>query len=83
MTIVCGYWNTLGYDMRRQHREFFHRFGVDTMTAQALGVNEAEELEFKITAYLLKNNVSPVSAPVMIDDEGPWELGPNNEVMRL
>jgi DNA repair protein RadD len=83
MTVVCGYWNSLGYDMRRQHREFFHRFGVDTMTAQALGVNEAEELEFKITAYLLKNNVSPVAAPVMMDTEGAWELGPNNEVIRL
>jgi hypothetical protein len=82
MQIVCGYWNTLGHDMPRQHREFFHRFGVDVMTAQTLGVNEAEELEFKLVAYLLKNNVTPVASTQYIDDQGVWEFGSNNEVIR-
>lgn len=54
-----GYHDTLGHDVRRQQREFFHRFGVDTMTAQTLGSADAAELENRVNAYLLQHNVRP------------------------
>lgn len=55
-----GYQDTLGHDVRRQQREFFHRFGVDTMTAQTLGSADAAALETKVNAYLLEHNVRPI-----------------------
>lgn len=42
---------------REIHSLFWHRFGVDIVTAQTLGVREAGELEAKIRAELERHNV--------------------------
>jgi DNA repair protein RadD len=42
---------------REIHSFFWHRFGIDIMTAQTLGVREAGELETKIRAELERHNV--------------------------
>jgi DNA repair protein RadD len=55
-----GYQDTLGHDVRRQQREFFHRFGIDVLTAQALGAGDADELEQKVSAYLQKHGVTAI-----------------------
>lgn len=39
-------------DVRRAQREFFHRFHIDVMSAQALGRPEAEALEAQVRADL-------------------------------
>jgi DNA repair protein RadD len=40
-------------DVRRAQREFFHTFGIDVMSAQALGRPEAEALEQRVRGNLL------------------------------
>lgn len=39
-------------DIRKAQRRFFHRYGVDVLTAQSLGANEANKLREKILADL-------------------------------
>lgn len=46
---LWGGWRTAeGDDLRTMQRRFFHTFGVDTMTAQALSVKDAEELTGRV-----------------------------------
>lgn len=40
----AGYWRQAGHDDPMIYRRFFHRFGVDVMTAQTLGAREADAL---------------------------------------
>lgn len=44
----AGCENATGYDRREQYRRFFTFFGIDVLSAQALGKSEAEKLTFKI-----------------------------------
>ena len=48
MSLWGGWQNAQGRDKREGWRRFFHRFGVDVLTAQALGRPEAERLEIEI-----------------------------------
>lgn len=50
----AGYQQSLGRDMRESHVRFYHAFGVDVMSAQALGKNEAEALTGKVAAHIEK-----------------------------
>lgn len=43
-----GYATADGLDIRTAQRKFWHVFGVDVLTAQALGAREAAELERKV-----------------------------------
>lgn len=55
--VWAGWQTHLGRGVREAQRRFFHGFGVDVMTAQALGAREATELEERIGAQLAANNV--------------------------
>lgn len=45
MGVWGGYQSVKGLDDRQIQRKFFHSFGVDVMTAQTLGVNDANKLK--------------------------------------
>lgn len=61
--MVYGGWRMAVHgDERRGQREFFLTFNVDILSAQALGEDEAEALEMRIVAELLKYNISPIPA---------------------
>lgn len=47
-------------DERRGQREFFLTFGVDVMTAQTLKTTDAELLDARVAAELLKHNVRAI-----------------------
>jgi hypothetical protein len=49
----------VGIDERQAQREFFHRFGIDVLTAQTLGAREAADLEARVRAQLDENGVIP------------------------
>lgn len=71
-------------DERRGQREFFLKYGVDVITAQTLNETEADVLTNRILDDLAANNIKGVGGePVYTDANGPWQLGPNNEVIRL
>lgn len=53
-----GWRSALGHTDSEGQRQFFHRFGIDVLTAQALGRPEAEALTERITAHLIKNGVT-------------------------
>jgi len=55
-----GWRSALGHSDSEGQRQFFHRFGIDVMSAQLLGRPEAEALTGRITAHLLKNGVTTV-----------------------
>jgi len=55
-----GWREVLGHSISEGQRQFFHRFGIDVMSAQLLGRPEAEALTERITAHLLKNGVTTV-----------------------
>lgn len=51
-----GYQTELGRSDSEAQRRFFHRFGVDVLTAQALPTKDAIELKKLITIDILSNN---------------------------
>lgn len=60
MALWAGWqrWSEADVDAQRKaQRKFFHTFGVDVMSAQALGVREAHDLTQRISAELARNNV--------------------------
>lgn len=59
MYLWAGWRKHLGSDQRVTQREFYFRFGVDTMTAQAYGAREAADLEQRVRAHLMENSVVP------------------------
>jgi DNA repair protein RadD len=52
MAIYGGWRLAQGDDLRMAQRRFFHRFGVDVMTAQTLGAIEADTLRQRIDAAM-------------------------------
>lgn len=52
IALFAGWQRSLGRTDREIHQIFFHRFGTDVMTAQTLGVADAEPLQDKIQAAL-------------------------------
>lgn len=57
MALWGGWQQTRGLNIREAQKLFFIRYGVDVMSAQALGVTDATELEARIFMDLQKNNV--------------------------
>lgn len=53
-----GWRSTLGHSDSEAQRQFYHRFGVDVMSAQLLGRAEAQTLTQRITDHLIKNGVT-------------------------
>lgn len=47
-----GYRKAEGDDISTAQRRFYHKFGVDVMTAQTLGEKEAKELDDEIRKYM-------------------------------
>lgn len=55
---LWGGWKTaLGHDDSESYRLFYHRYGVDVLTAKTLGRREANELQVSVAAELSKNGV--------------------------
>ena len=54
ISLLAGYDRSGGMGDQEIHRRFYHRYGVDVMTAQALGRRDAEELIMKINADIMK-----------------------------
>jgi superfamily II DNA or RNA helicase len=60
---MWGGWRVhLGEDLREAQKRFYLTFGIDIMSAQALGVPEATALEMKIRDELNRNNVVEAAA---------------------
>lgn len=57
IALWAGYQRHLGRDDNETMRRFYFTFGTDVMTAQTLGVREAEELTARISDKLLIDNV--------------------------
>lgn len=58
--MLWGGWRAhAGVDERTAQREFFHRFGMDVLTARTLGAPDAATLEAKIRAHLDAHGVIP------------------------
>lgn len=57
IALWAGYQRHLGRDDNETMRRFYFTFGTDVMTAQTLGVREAEELTSRISDKLLIDNV--------------------------
>lgn len=53
----AGWQSAQGFDDSQSYRRFFHAFGLDVMSAQALGRADAEGLAMKIKTILDKNGV--------------------------
>lgn len=53
MALWAGYQLAAGSNKRESHKRFFWKFGIDVMTAQALGRGEAELLTVKIAGDLI------------------------------
>lgn len=60
MRLWSGWQTAQGYDPQEAMRRFFHLFGVDTLTAQALGRPEAVALTERITAALERHNIQAI-----------------------
>lgn len=50
----AGWQQAHGYDVSQSQRLFFHAFGIDVLSAQALGRPEAEALTERIDAHITK-----------------------------
>lgn len=59
IALLAGLLRDKGYEDRKIHRHFFHRYKVDVLTAQTLGASEAIKLKGFIDADLLMNGVIP------------------------
>lgn len=57
IALWAGYWKSHGADDSQSYRRFFHMFGCDIMSAQALGSNDANQLEANIRAEIERLNV--------------------------
>lgn len=57
IALWAGYQRHLGRDDNETMRRFYFTFGTDVMTAQTLGVREAEELASRISDALVVDNV--------------------------
>lgn len=57
IALWAGWQNSQGFDDSQGYRRFFHAFGVDVLSAQALNRADAEALTLKIKSVLDKNGV--------------------------
>jgi superfamily II DNA or RNA helicase len=71
MALYGGWRHALGEDLSMSHRRFFHTFGVDVMSAQALNASGASELRERIERLLTAASVSPI-LPDGIKDPQRW-----------
>jgi|SRR6185312_9376636 len=62
MAIWGGWRLHVGESIRDANRRFWYQFGVDVLTAQTLGVREANELEARIRADLTTHDVRVLAA---------------------
>lgn len=60
MALWAGWQTYLGRDQSQSERAFWHMFGIDALSAQALGRPEAEALTAKIETVLNKHGVIPL-----------------------
>lgn len=58
IALWAGWKRDNGHDDSQSYRMFYHRYGVDVLTAKALGRREATELKDRIDAELTKNGVT-------------------------
>lgn len=49
-----------GHSIRVGHKKFWHEFGIDVISAQALNAVDADELRYRVQAYLDKRGVVPL-----------------------
>lgn len=59
IALWAGWQTVQGFDDSQSYRRFFHAFGIDVMSAQALGRPEAEALTAKIQTVLNRHGVIP------------------------
>lgn len=57
IALWAGWQNVQGFDLSQSYRKFWHAFGVDVLSAQALGRPEAEALAIKIRSTLDNHGV--------------------------
>jgi DNA repair protein RadD len=57
MRLWGGWREHVGETERESHKRFFLMFGVDVLSAQALGKGDAEALELRIMGHLAKHNI--------------------------
>lgn len=57
----AGWQVHMGRDFREGYRRFWHQYGIDVASAQALGAKDATDLESRIRITLSTNNVVKVS----------------------
>lgn len=62
MTLWGGWQESKGLSIREAQKLFYLRFGIDVMSAQALGINEATSLQARIAMELQKHNVQEATA---------------------
>lgn len=61
ISLYGGWQVSQGRSVREAQKRFYLRYGVDVMTAQALGKTDAAELEAKIRAELAENGIIDAS----------------------
>lgn len=52
IALWAGLWKAEGFDDSHSYRRFYHLFGLDVMTAQALGAPDAEKLQTRVADSL-------------------------------
>lgn len=57
MSLWAGWQQSRGHNDSEIYRLFYHRYGIDILSAQALGRPEADALAERITQQLLKRNI--------------------------
>jgi superfamily II DNA or RNA helicase len=62
LALYGGWRHSTGESLREAQRRFFHTFGVDVMTAQALGASDAQALDEQITKLLTASSIDPTLA---------------------
>lgn len=58
LALWAGWQQAKGHDDSQIYRLFYHRYGIDVLSAQSLGRPEAEALAARIAAQLVKHGVS-------------------------
>jgi DNA repair protein RadD len=62
MALWGGWQKHLGRSERESQKRFWHQFGIDVMSAQALGATAAHELRIRIDLVLAQNSVVEAAA---------------------
>lgn len=62
---IGGYYESMRYDVSESMKRFYFRFGIDSLTAQALKAKDADQLSIKILDYLYKIGVYVIDDSVI------------------